>query len=304
LILVIVLASLFVKLDQHNHCKFSWPGQKVNAVFLKRRVLSAKMESNVTSWKSLYLVHFERALNEAFQNREDYKFLFTSEEIALSHPFFASENSFLSVSARGLFTRIFQRKGPWFRIESLIAYEELLQNWTENISCDEQMNRAQLALKELEAAGYLSGIKVGDASVPEDLAFEAIEACCRLDELRSLNKIFGQKGSSVLSRVELFRELQRGLRGQRNIYSYFGPHASGQIAGSKPLLAELCRILMSTCHELPSGASWDECCGLTDDPSTKLMTLRGSSCSSVLNCVKGAKSSRSMHWFFLTCALE
>lgn len=39
----------------------------------------------------------------------------------------------LSREARGLYVRMFQRKGPWFRVESLLKYSELLDHWRDKL---------------------------------------------------------------------------------------------------------------------------------------------------------------------------
>jgi hypothetical protein len=38
-------------------------------------------------WESIYLMHFQRALSEVLQRREDYRFLFTEVERRLADPF-------------------------------------------------------------------------------------------------------------------------------------------------------------------------------------------------------------------------
>jgi len=51
----------------------------------------------------------------------------------------------LSPQARGLYVRVFQRKGPWFRTDSLTAYSELLDDYRDSLPDAERWARAQAA---------------------------------------------------------------------------------------------------------------------------------------------------------------
>jgi hypothetical protein len=124
---------------------------------------------------------------------------------------------------RGLYTRLFQRKGPWFRVENIVSYEELLVHYDEIITNRERYERAQKALVELEQNGYLSGIRPNDTSCDENALLEGIDACFRADELKPLLKRFSLRTSSGLSRQLAMNELRRGIRGQRTLGTFFSP---------------------------------------------------------------------------------
>ena len=131
--------------------------------------------------------------------------------------------SLIKFLRRRLFTRLFQRKGPWFRVENIISYEELLVRYDETVSTRERREMAQRALDELEQCGYLTGIRPNDPSCDESALLEGIETCFRADELRPLLKRFCRRTSSGLSRQDAVNELKRGIRGQRTLGAFFSP---------------------------------------------------------------------------------
>ena len=53
-------------------------------------------------------------------SRRDYAMLFTSQECAVVRRF-----SRLSRGAKSLYVRLFQRKGPWFRVDGMLGYDEV-----------------------------------------------------------------------------------------------------------------------------------------------------------------------------------
>ncbi len=122
-------------------------------------------------------------------------------------------------------------------MENIVSYEELLSHWTESVTVEEQHARAQQALAELEAAGYLTGIRTDDPSCEDATLLDAIEACLRADELRPLLKRFCRRTASGLSRREAVQELRRGLRGQRTLGSFFTPSPSSRPGGAAPPVA-------------------------------------------------------------------
>jgi hypothetical protein len=78
---------------------------------------------------TIYLRHLQVAVSTVLRERGDLRELFSPEEQALATLLLPQEGNgsdVLSREARGLYTRMLQRKGPWFRLESLIKYDELL----------------------------------------------------------------------------------------------------------------------------------------------------------------------------------
>jgi len=99
---------------------------------------------------TIYLRHLQLAVSTVMRDRKDLAELFCADEKALAVLFLPEEGSgvgeqgeivadkclgsrgpLLSREARGLYTRMLQRKGPWFRLDSLIKYNELLSDWKE-----------------------------------------------------------------------------------------------------------------------------------------------------------------------------
>ncbi|CAM9417547.1 unnamed protein product [Choristocarpus tenellus] len=70
--------------------------------------------------RSAYLRHFEDALNTVMRARSDYADLFTPLEHQIAHRF-----DRLSESAKALYVRLFQRRGPWIRVDSMLGYAEV-----------------------------------------------------------------------------------------------------------------------------------------------------------------------------------
>ncbi len=101
--------------------------------------------------ETIYLRHFQLAVETVMRERAELCELFSAEERALAAPFLPSLPAAggggsgggggeradasgvvpLSREARGLYTRMLQRKGPWFRLDSLVKYDELLSDWQE-----------------------------------------------------------------------------------------------------------------------------------------------------------------------------
>ncbi len=127
-------------------------------------------------------------------------------------------------------------------MENIVSYEELLSHWNESVTVSEQHTRAQQALAELEAAGYLTGIRTDDTSCGDATLLDAIEACLRADELRPLLKRFCRRTASGLSRRDAVQELRRGLRGQRTLGSFFTPSPSTRPGGAAPPAAHRCAL--------------------------------------------------------------
>lgn len=70
--------------------------------------------------RSTYLRHFEDAVETVMRARPDYACLFTPEEREVVQRF-----ERLSEPSKALYVRLFQRKGPWFRADGMLAYDEV-----------------------------------------------------------------------------------------------------------------------------------------------------------------------------------
>ncbi|CAM9921048.1 unnamed protein product, partial [Discosporangium mesarthrocarpum] len=70
--------------------------------------------------RSAYLQHFEDALDTVLRVRPDYAELFTPTEHKDAGRFRS-----LSEKSKALYVRLFQRKGPWIRVDSMLGYAEV-----------------------------------------------------------------------------------------------------------------------------------------------------------------------------------
>lgn len=70
--------------------------------------------------ESTYLRHFKDAIETVMHARPDYAGLFTPEERETVERF-----DRLSTASKNLYVRLFQRKGPWFRADGMMGYDEV-----------------------------------------------------------------------------------------------------------------------------------------------------------------------------------
>lgn len=83
--------------------------------------LSPSLDNEVDAQpRSTYLRHFEDALRTVMHSRQDLACLFTSEERELVQRFDS-----LGRGSKCLYIRLFQRKGPWFRVDGMMGYDEV-----------------------------------------------------------------------------------------------------------------------------------------------------------------------------------
>ncbi len=125
---------------------------------------------------------------------------------------------------------MFQRKGPWFRMETLVFYEELLHRWDEDADVKVRMFRLQEALEELYASGYISGVR--NLAVPgAECLLDAAANCMKANELRLLlRRVFRAAAPAGQTRRDALRELRKAVLEQRTLSAYFSP-ASTRVAG-------------------------------------------------------------------------
>lgn len=80
----------------------------------------AEHDSDHERPRSTYLQHFEDAVETVMRTRLDYAHLFTPEEREVVQKF-----EQLSDGSKNLYVRLFQRKGPWFRVDGMLGYDEV-----------------------------------------------------------------------------------------------------------------------------------------------------------------------------------
>jgi hypothetical protein len=255
------------------------------------------MPSSSEEGATIYLRHLQLAVSTVMRERADLRDLFSATEQALAAAFLIEEDNHLragpadverargpalSREARGLYTRMLQRKGPWFRLDSLIKYDELLSEWKEGgphgVALRERWQRAQRALAELEACSLVSCISTlpqgaRRSSVPENFAahnkygknevLEAISACLRMDEIKILLARVAKCSAAALNRREALARLEQACVGQRTLTDFFKKGGGGGASGSnihERLLQELATVLCPSFADSPlliSGAHRD-----------------------------------------------
>ncbi|KAK6146066.1 hypothetical protein DH2020_019935 [Rehmannia glutinosa] len=97
--------------------------------------------------------------------------LFTNSEMSFLESFYS-----LPDDSKGLFARLYTRKGPWFRMSN-ISYPEIAD-------CHQ-------AIKSLLEAGYVSSFQKGNES--EDDGLEEVLNILNIDELRGALRVFNKK---------------------------------------------------------------------------------------------------------------
>jgi len=169
---------------------------------------------------TIYLANFERCLKTV--DRTDYAILFTEDEKAMIRSFGS-----LSRQARGLYTRMLQRKGPWFRTDSLLGYKEL-SNSDEPIDSDidgqggeAAWQRAHQALGDMVENGFAEGIASDSKGLDLEEVLSAVDCCLKLEEMRGLVGRLTKKSVAGLSKKSLVDSLRNGLNGQRTLTQFF-----------------------------------------------------------------------------------
>ena len=180
---------------------------------------------------TIYLRHLQLAVKTVLRERDDLSSLFTPEEQKLAALMLPDE-TVLSREARGLYCRMLGRKGPWFRLDSLVKYDELLSDWQEGgahgVAVCERWQRAQRAVAELAASSLVSCIASpsGANGAPRPgpdrrEVLDAIASCLRLDEIKSLLARVVRHTSGNLSRHEALAKLEQASTGQRTLTDFF-----------------------------------------------------------------------------------
>ena len=138
--------------------------------------VSVKMEE-----ETIYLRNFQKALSTVDDGNQEYSDLFDHHEKTLCEQFLRGNGtSSMSMQARGVYTRMFQRKGPWFRLESIMHYPELLCDRAEEIDDKEKWVRTEGAIRALEQFGFVSYVgsraSCEKAKVREQARWQRVES--------------------------------------------------------------------------------------------------------------------------------
>lgn len=189
---------------------------------------------------TIYLANFERCLR--IIDRPDYANLFTDGERDMVQKF-----ATLSRQARGLYTRMLQRKGPWFRTDSLIGYRELssgeeLVELADDEQAEDSWGRAHLALKDMIENGFASGIAGGGEDWNLDEMLGAVDCCLKLEEMRTLVGRLTKRSVTGLSKNGLIDALRKGLQGQKTLTQFFAVQKTAVNRGCQ-VAAEVVKVL-------------------------------------------------------------
>ncbi|KAG2822714.1 hypothetical protein PC116_g14631 [Phytophthora cactorum] len=168
-------------------------------------------------WEDAYARHFTLVLSTILFEREDFRGLLCSEEIAIGSRFLTALKPF----EQQLYARLLQRQGPWYRITSLFRY--FVQD--EQHPINEQV---QDVVHVMIDAGFLqhfpitsSAKSIAQQSPSQELAtletaLDAIERCATAPELAALyKKMTGSR--KHIAKAELMTAIKKVVKTQRRI---------------------------------------------------------------------------------------
>ncbi|KAF1782573.1 hypothetical protein GQ600_10995 [Phytophthora cactorum] len=168
-------------------------------------------------WEDAYARHFTLVLSTILFEREDFRGLLCSEEIAIGSRFLTALKPF----EQQLYARLLQRQGPWYRIKSLFRY--FVQD--EQHPINEQV---QDVVHVMIDAGFLqqfpitsSAKSIAQQSPSQELAtletaLDAIERCATAPELAALyKKMTGSR--KHIAKAELMTAIKKVVKTQRRI---------------------------------------------------------------------------------------
>ncbi|RLN94408.1 hypothetical protein BBJ28_00019105, partial [Nothophytophthora sp. Chile5] len=210
-------------------------------------------EKTEPAWEDAYARHFGLVLTTILHEREDFRDLFSDEELAIAAAFLTK----LSPFEKQLYARLFQRRGPWFKTTSLFRYflkanafgkhaaatTDIAEGGMDNQEtpdaggCEEEKKAQQLpdhtlvqaTIDSLVQAGLLlkfpcttsdsrvsATTKDQDERVQLDAAMDAIQQCATTAELAALHKkMTGSNGSG--GKADLLQATKRVVKTQRRI---------------------------------------------------------------------------------------
>lgn len=111
--------------------------------------------------RSIYVRHFEDVMGTVMHARPDYARLFTPEEREVVRRFEA-----LSDASQSLYVRLFQRKGPWFRVDGMLGYDEVGSGtplWVRRLRAESAA--AAAAAVSGDGIGRVSGVSDVDTNI-------------------------------------------------------------------------------------------------------------------------------------------
>ncbi|KAI9991205.1 hypothetical protein PInf_018837 [Phytophthora infestans] len=164
-------------------------------------------------WEDAYARHFTLVLSTILFEREDFRELLCSEEIAIASRFLTALKPF----EQQLYARLLQRQGPWYRITSVFRY--FVQ--------DEQPINEQVqdVVHVMIDAGFLEQFPATTSSRPQspsqelttlETALDAIERCATAPELAALyKKMTGSR--KHIGKAELMLAIKKVVKTQRRI---------------------------------------------------------------------------------------
>ncbi|CAI5736830.1 unnamed protein product [Peronospora destructor] len=81
-------------------------------------------EEDVPPWEDAYARHLVLVLSSILFEREDFRDLFSSDELILASQFITD----LKPIEQQLYARLLQRQGPWYKTTSLFQYFRLAED--------------------------------------------------------------------------------------------------------------------------------------------------------------------------------
>eukprot|EP00960_Hanusia_phi_P032130 749703-Hanusia_phi.AAC.1 len=196
---------------------------------------------------SIYLRNFQKALLTIDAGSRGYSELFDEEEKTVCELFLRGNGSrCMSQQARGTYTRMIQRKGPWFRLESLMNYPELLLDRAEEIDESERWARTERAMQELQEFGFVSYVGCKTRCEKAKIV-EAIRSCCKLPEVKQMLQKLTRGQTTSLTKAEALMSLEKAIMGQKTILDFWTKREGKDdetLPTNSPVWMELEKILI------------------------------------------------------------
>mmetsp|Transcript_1101 Transcript_1101/g.1279 ORF Transcript_1101/g.1279 Transcript_1101/m.1279 type:complete len:779 (-) Transcript_1101:613-2949(-) len=157
---------------------------------------------------AIYREHLEHVLECVFEKRNDYQVLFTNDEKKIVQTLLKD----VSPSSRGLFARLFQRKGPWFRVQLLSSY---FQTGTEEGHGD-SIDALQKAIDELALGGFLH--KFTSSVKDLDGALSVISTTLNAGEVKEIVKMLKLPRTNKYKKQDCIQAIRARCKSQRTLF--------------------------------------------------------------------------------------
>ncbi|KAL4117137.1 hypothetical protein PRIC2_012585 [Phytophthora ramorum] len=256
------------------------------------KIEKVEEEDEAPPWEDAYARHLTLVLNTILFEREDFRELFSVQELALASRFLTELKPF----EQQLYARLLQRQGPWYKTTSLFRYftnnEENKRNTQDEQGGEREDEKEELlpvneqvqdVIHVMVNAGFFQKFPVTAANSPKttktiadkslspsrrerqevarlDAALDAIERCATAPELAALyKKMTGCK--KHIGKTDLLAAVKKVVKTQR------------RIDGSRIPVAQLMQHIWLEAYPL-AGRKSSDVMALRMTPATRDLLLR------------------------------